>query len=182
MRPLILAIIVWTFGVIACAAASPPGIDKIAPMLQQLGAGWTSNQVAVLLDPLSSPSDVSVSQGWRQSARNLVGKNGYAAHAALRYYYGTNCVFLWIDRFKSPQDVRPDWGTDSAANQGRPGLDRLPAVGEEVRFYHRHGLHNNIAFRRGLYLIDVEGIGAPLEKLKELAEVVDKNLVKALGL
>jgi hypothetical protein len=47
-----------------------------------------------------------------------------------------------------------------------------------VRFYHRHGMHNNIAFRRGAYLIDVEGVGMPIEKLAQMAQALDGNLVR----
>jgi hypothetical protein len=42
------------------------------------------------------------------------------------------------------------------------------------------GKHNNIAFRRANYLIDVEGVSAPLEKLKQLAEALDSNLVNGV--
>jgi hypothetical protein len=85
---------------------------------------------------------------------------------------------VWIHRFKSKEDIGQDWGTDK---ETKVTLDRLPDVGEEVRFYQRHGMHNNIAFRRGAYLVDVEGMGAPIEKLKQMAEVMDGNLLKAQG-
>ena len=56
----------------------------------------------------------------------------------------------------------------------------MPEAGEEVRFYQRHGLHHNIIFRRGNYLIDVESPKmCGLEHLKRLAEVLDSNLLKA---
>ncbi len=41
--------------------------------------------------------------------------------------------------------------------------------------------HNNIPFRRGRYLIEIEGIAAAMEKLVHMAGVLDGNLVKALG-
>jgi hypothetical protein len=58
-------------------------------------------------------------------------------------------------------------------------LEQLPKFGEEVRFYQRHGLHNNIAFRRSNYLIEVESVSVPVERLKQLAELLDANLVRA---
>ena len=58
-------------------------------------------------------------------------------------------------------------------------MGKLPKVGDEVRFYKRDGMHNNIAFRRDNYLIDVEGTRVPIEKLKHLAEMIDSNLSKA---
>jgi hypothetical protein len=55
----------------------------------------------------------------------------------------------------------------------------LPKVGEEVRFYQRDGMYNNIAFRRGQYSIDVETpIAYGVGEIKRLAEVLDKNLLR----
>ncbi len=73
-----------------------------------------------------------------------------------------------------------NWGRDKLTT-GSPG--ELPKVGEEVRFSQRDGMHNNIAFVRGRYLISVESFGIrrgqDIEHLKHLAEVLDANLLKA---
>ncbi|HYG34168.1 MAG TPA: hypothetical protein VEC99_05260, partial [Clostridia bacterium] len=107
------------------------------------------------------------------------------AHAMLRYYgsFGTNTwctnsdLLVYIMRWKSPADISSDWGQDNATKESP---DTLPKVGEEVRAYQRHGMHNNIAFRRGAYLIDVEGSNAcGWEYLKHMAKVLDNNFLKA---
>jgi sialidase-1 len=157
------------------------GIDKIAPASEQLGTGWGSNRVVVLVDPLSSPSVVAnEGAGWLKGAQDAVGTRGREAYAVIRCYYGTSSVLVWINRFKSKDDIGQDWGTDREAGT-KATLDKLPDVGEEVRYYRRGGMHNNIAFRRGPYLVDVEGMSAPIEKLKQMAEVMDGNLLKAQG-
>ena len=163
----------------SAAAQQQFGIDKIVPTSEQLGADWGSNRVVVLVDPLSSPSIVTnEGSGWLKVAQGVVGKKGCEAYGVIRCSYGPNSVLVWIHRFKSRDDIRHDWGTDK---ETKVTLDRLPDVGEEVRFYQRQGMHNNIAFRRGSYLVDVEGMGAPVEKLKQMAEVMDRNLLKAQG-
>jgi hypothetical protein len=168
--------------VISAAAQQQVGIDKIVPTSDQLGMGWSSNRVVVLLDPLSSPSVVSnEGPGWVKAAQNAVGKGGCEAYGVLRCFYGPNSALVWINRFGSKQDIGQGWGTDREAGT-KATLDKLPDVGEEVRFYRRGGMHNNIAFRRGGYLVDVEGVGVPIEKLKQMAEVMDSNLLKAQGL
>jgi hypothetical protein len=158
-------------------AAQPFSLDQLAPALSQLGPGWTSNHVVVMVDGRSPTNEVcNEGKGWLQAAHNVVGKRGCEVYAVLRYFSGSNSVLVRIHRYRSRKDIGDDWGKDKDTKDA-PG--NLPKVGEEVRFYQRDGMHNDIAFRRGNYLITVEGAGAPLEKLKQLAEALDGNLVKA---
>ena len=180
---MLLALTTLALTAASAVAQQRVGIDKIVPTSEQLGAGWGSNRVVVLVDPLSSPSIVTNENegpGWLKVAHNAVGEDGREAYGVIRCFYGPNSVLVWINRFKSKEDIGQDWGTDREAGT-KATLDNLPGVGEEVRFYRRGGMHNNIAFRRGAYLVDVEGMGAPIEKLKQMAEVMDGNLLKAQG-
>lgn len=34
------------------------------------------------------------------------------------------------------------------------------------------------SFKRGIYLVDVEGVSAPVERLRQLAELLDRNLLR----
>ena len=166
-----------------------PNSTDIAASLAQLGPGWTSNRCVVLVDPLCSPSemaDPNEGPGWLTVARDLLRREPRReSYMMLRYYgsFGTNAwctnsqTLVCISRWKSPGDMGSNWGTDEATKD-QP--DSLPKVGEEVRAYQRHGMHNNIAFRRGRYLIDVEGSNAcGWEPLKHLAEALDQNLLRA---
>lgn len=174
----VLALITGTLLGVSCASAAQPiSIDQIAPSLAQLGNGWTSNHVVVLVDQLSPTNQIcNEDKGWLQAAHNVVGKRGREAYIVLRYAYGSNSTLVWITRCSDAQSIGDDWGRDK---ETKVTLDSLPKVGEEVRFYQRHGMHNNIAFRRGSYLIEVESPSAPVEKLKQLAELLDANLIKA---
>ncbi len=155
--------------------AAQVGIATILPSLADLGSGWTSNSIAVLLDPLSSPGEVAEGPAWRESARRVVSKPGFEAHAVARYFYGTNGLLVLVNRLKTKDDIREDWWRDPETKAPSGGL---PAVGEEVRFYRRHGMHSAIAFRRGNYLIEVETVAAPMDKVRQMAELLDAKLLK----
>jgi hypothetical protein len=169
------------------AAGPQPGIFSILATVEQLGDGWSSNRVVVLIDPLSSPREIAETNEnqttWLQFGRDLLKKEPRReAYAMVRYYGGTSGAYhtnslVFISRWRSRTDIPADWGRDKATKDS-PGI--LPKVGEEVRFYQRDGMHNNIAFRRGNYLIDVECPTAfGIEHLKRLAEALDNNLLKA---
>lgn len=182
---LALALIIGEIG--ARAAGPQPGIASILATVEQLGEGWTSNRVLVLIDPLSSPREIADTNenqtAWLQFGRGLLKKEPRREACAMVRYYGggsgahhTNSL-VFISRWKSKQDIPAEWGLDKETKDS-PG--NLPKVGEEVRFYQRDGMHNNIAFRRGNYLIDVECPAVyGIEHLKRLAEVLDRNLLKA---
>ena len=171
----------------AAGAERQPSISQIAATVTQLGSGWTSSRVVALIDPLCSPSEMADEnedpQGFLRLARSQLQKQPRReAYAILRYYggstgrYHTNAL-VYIVRWKSKADIGNDWGYDKETKDS-PGA--LPKIGEEVRFSQRHGMHNNITFRRGSYLIDVEGpIVYGVEYLKRLAEVLDSNFLEA---
>jgi len=172
---------------VSIGAEQQPSITQILATVPQLGDGWTSNRVVVLVDPLSSPSEMADKnenpEAWLRFVHDLLRKQPRReAHAIVRYYggrtnlYHTNSL-VHIMRWKSKEDIGLNWGLDKETKDS-PGT--LPKVGEEVRFSQRQGMHNNITFRRGNYLIDVECATAyGVEHLKRLAEVLDSNFLKA---
>ena len=154
-------------------------LDQLGPSLSQLGQGWTSKSVVVMVDQSNPTNEFSnEGAGWLRAAHNVVGKNGREAQAVFRYFYGASGIVVWIVRCRSKEDIGDDWGRDYDTKT-EASLDSLPKVGDEVRFYRRGGIHNNIAFRRANYLIDVEGVSVPMEQLKQLAAVLDSNLASA---
>jgi hypothetical protein len=163
-------------------AQAPIRIDAVMPSTSQLGGSWTSNRVVVVLDPLSSPNEVSnEGKGWLQAAGNVVGKQGCNSYCVVRYFWtGQGSFLVWSKRYETKEQIGEDWGKDhDGLGRTIPSTNSppvLPNVGDEVRFYQRHGMHNNIAFRRGEFVFDVEGHSIP--HLKELAEAIDGNLIK----
>ena len=99
------------------AARPTVGIDKIVSSPQQMGAGWASNRVVVWVDPLSSPTVMTNGDqpaDWLKIAREQIGKGGREASAFVRLFHGTNLVHVHITRFRSKDDITPNWGTDNA--------------------------------------------------------------------
>lgn len=192
MKPLIqlfFAAVLSSLTLTAAHGADQPPIrlDSLMPSVAQLGGNWTSNHVIVLLDPLSQPHEVcNEDVGWLQAANRVIGMRGISSFCVSRYSWdgpGSFLVNAW--RYESEDQIGDRWGKDydGWGNEvpSKQTLADLPEVGDEVRFYKRHGMHGNIAFRRGEFVFDVEGSGRPeyIPRLKELAEAIDKNLIKA---
>ncbi len=172
-------------------AESQPNSTDIIPTVAQLGAGWTSNRVVVMVDPLCSPKEVAdpnEGSGWLEVVHGILRKEPRReSYAMVRYYgsFGTNAwctnsqALVWITRWGSKADMGKQWGEDNATKDSPKSL---PKIGEEVHSYQRHGMHNDISFRRGGYLITVEGSTVcGWDYLLKLAEALDRNLLKAQG-
>ncbi len=157
-------------------AGQGPALTKILASVEQLGRGWTSNNLVVMLDPLSSPSEASESPNWMDAARRVVGKRGCQAYGVVRYFHGKSSSLVWIYRYGSTTIVRTNWPSYEPAK----APPSLPKVGDERRFSHRHGMHNNVTFSRGCFLIDVEsGRSIGFDELNWVEEVFDHNLLEA---
>ena len=174
MRTMLTLVIGALLAAGVVAGGRPVSLDQIAPSIAQLGQGWTTNQVVALEDPLCA-KDKQVP--W-SATRKIVGEGHREAYSLVRYFYGTNrCFVVCVSRFSRKEDIPKDWGTDKDTKDS-PGV--LPKVGEEVRFSQRDGVHDDISFRRGRYLINVECVrGHGLDNLKLLAVLLDRNLLRA---
>jgi hypothetical protein len=112
---------------------------------------------------------------WVQAAKNTLGSDGREACLVLRYTYYSSNILVWVTRFETPEHIKAAWvRSEGYQSTSSPA----PEIGEEARIYRRGGLHNNFAFRRGIYLVDVEGVSAPVERLRQLAELLDRNLLR----
>lgn len=178
-------------------AESQPNSTDILPTAAQLGPEWTSNRVVVMVDPLCSPkevADMNESSGWLEIAHDILRKEPRRESYTMARYYGSFRTFrtndwctnfqalVWITRWKSEDDVGKQWEKEKDNATKNPPR-KLPKIGEEVHSFQRGGMHNDIAFRRGRYLITVEG-GSTVygwDHLVKLAEVLDRNLLKPLG-
>lgn len=64
-------IIIFLLIPVAAANAAEVAIDRILPPVGELGAGWTSNRVVILVDPLSSPSEIADSSDVKDGEASL---------------------------------------------------------------------------------------------------------------
>ena len=165
-------------------AQQPMRLDAVMPSAAQLGGGWTSNGVVVSVDLLSDPHEIcNEGKAWLGAAHKVVGRSGCNSYCVSRYLWqGSNWISVWGTRYERANDIGDDWAEDldllGKDRQPEPPPADLPKIGDEVRFHHRSGLYNSLTFRRGEFLIDVEGAGIPLlfPQLKHLAEAIDKRL------
>ena len=68
-------------------AQAQPNVSQIAPTISQMGPGWLSNSVIVLIDPLSSPTQVSESPSALKLGRNRLHNNSRLdAFEMVRYF------------------------------------------------------------------------------------------------
>ena len=167
------------------AEPTPLRFDAIMPAAAELGGSWTSNGVVVLVDSASAPKEIcNEGEGWLKAAQNALSKPGCTAYGVTRYYWeGRGHFLVWSKRFESKEQIGNDWGKnyDGLGNEIPPKdpIPKLPKVGDEVRFYQRHTMHNNIAFRRDAFVFDVEG--QAIEQVKELAVAIDRKMLRAMA-
>lgn len=132
MRTTFAVIVGLLAGAGHAVADQPISLDQIAPSISQLGPGWTSNHVVVMVDQLRPTNEIcNEGPGWLQAAHSGVGKRGCEAYCVFRYQYGSASILVWINRYRSREDVGDDWGKDK---ETKTTPDNLPKVGDEVRF------------------------------------------------
>jgi hypothetical protein len=98
-------------GLEVTGAEQQPCISQIAPTITQLGSGWTSNRVAVLVDPLCSPGEIGESDTWLNNGRALIRNNPRRESYAVLRYYGCGIgasranTLVSITRWKTKEDI-----------------------------------------------------------------------------
>src|SRR5689334_10948295 len=96
MRRTLLGLIGFVIGASFAGAEQQPALSQIVPTIEQLGQGWASNHLVVLLDPLSFPrrrSQMRVLTGWRQHGV-FVAKPGRAAYGVVPFFMATRIVWF----------------------------------------------------------------------------------------
>ena len=169
---------------VAAANAAEVAIDRILPPLSDLGAEWTSNRVVILVDPLSSPSEIADSSDVKdreaslRSLRDGMAKSHRNAQAFIRYYRGSSQYGVFVSRFDSKNSAEANWA--KFLKEEKAASVSLPSpLGERYRFSNRHGMHNSLTFLRGQYYITVEsGLASHWEELEHLARAVDVRILK----
>jgi hypothetical protein len=169
---------------VSAANAAEVAIDRILPPVSDLGAEWTSNRVVILVDPLSSPSEIADSRDVKDREASLrllrdgMAKSHRNAQAFIRYYRGSSQYGVFVSRFDSKNSAEANWAEflkeEKAASVPLP----MP-LGE--RYCFSNGMHNGLTFLRGQYCITVEsGLTSGWEELEHLARAVDARILKLL--
>jgi hypothetical protein len=170
---------------VSAANAAEVAIDRILPPVSDLGAEWTSNRVVILVDPLSSPSEIADSSDGKDREASLrllrdgMAKSHRNAQAFIRYYRGSSQYGVFVSRFDSKNRAEANWAMflkeEKAASVSLPG-----PLGERYCF-NQDGMHNGLEFLRSQYGITVEsGLSSHWEELEHLARAVDARILKLL--
>jgi len=158
-------------------------IDGILPPIAVLGPEWTCKRVVLLVDPLSSPSEVADSRDTAeplasvQAPRDGMRKSHRKGQAFVRYYQGDRQYGVFVSRFESKTSAEANW-SNSAGEEKAATVSLSSPIGERFRFSNRDGMHNDLTFLRGKYYITVEGGLDEWEQVKQLARVIDERLIR----
>jgi hypothetical protein len=165
-------------------AAQEKAILDVAPSLTELGAGWTTNSIVTLLDPLSHPSgvafkkqpDAKVMTNFLQTPLKTKGQMGWG-----RFHYGRGDMvlngglyFVSLQRWGNTNALEKAW----KGWKTRPdnAVWRGPPIGEHCYWTEDEKFHG-LTFRRGLFhAVVTSGSKSDRSGLIRIAEVIDDKI------
>jgi hypothetical protein len=173
----------------ATALCSGKAILEVVPGLSALGAGWTTNVVAYLLDPCSRPSEIdyrgNVGASLELGVQREIMKTNDRTGCGLVFYGRGDLVMnsglyrVYIQRWINRRSLHNSW-VGWKMNPNRIIRDG-PGVGEDsfwVNEWWRQTLvRQNFAFCRGVFHVVIEaGADSRAERLIELALAFDARI------
>ena len=183
---LLIAWVGWTANAVA---AEEKSILAVAPTLAELGDGWTTNFVAYLIDPRSSPSEIDY-QGNPATSPRLESQrlemriNGRTGCGLMFYGRGdlimnSGLYRVYIQRWSDRRALHNDWVTWKM-NPARVIHD-MQSVGEDYfwieEWWRETRLRQNLVFRRGLFHVTVEaGAQSDWSAMVRLAQAIDQRI------
>lgn len=164
-------------------AAETTGVLNVAPTLIELGDGWTTNLVACVLDPQSTPSEFDNFNGERSRLlefyREQMKKDGRTGYATLLYTRSdavTNRALyrVYIQRWQNTRLLHNRWveWKMAPARIVRSG----PMIGEDY-FWSDDGVFQEFSFRRGLFNVVIQaGSASEYKPMVWLAVAIDAKI------
>lgn len=181
------------FLALALQAQSPGQSEKavleVAPSLGDLGAGWTTNVIAYLIDPKSQPSEVDYRTDPKTSLllhyqRSVMATNNRTGCGLILYGRGdlvqnSGLYRVFIQRWNSTRALHNSW-VNYKMNPARV-VRAMPHVGEDYywtqEWWRQTLVRQNLVFRRGLFHIVVEAGGSSdYQSMIWLAQVMDAKI------
>jgi hypothetical protein len=164
-------------------------ILDVAPSVSELGAGWTTNLVAYLLDPRSCPSEIDyhgdpASSPELGAQREVMKTNGRTGCGLVLYGHGnlimnSGLYRVYIQRWNNRRSLHNCW-VDWKMNPNRIVRDTSP-VGEDsfwvYEWWRQTLVRQHLVFRRGLFHVVVEaGADSDFAPMIRLAQVLDAKI------
>jgi hypothetical protein len=176
-----------------CIAERAPMEEKpvttIVPTVSELGAGWTTNVIAYLVDPRSTPPeidhqfDVDTSPMLAMQRQAMLTNSrtgcGMVLFGRGNLVMNSGLFRVYIQRWKNTRSLHNEW-VGWKMNPNRV-LRTHPFVGEDFfwtnEWWRRTLVRHNFIFRRGLFHVVVEaGADADPAHMIRLAEVIDAKI------
>ena len=164
-------------------------ILDVAPSVSELGAGWTTNLVAYLLDPRSHPSEIDY-RGDAESSpelgaqREVMKTNGRTGCGLVLYGHGnlimnSGLYRVYIQRWSNRRSLHNHW-VDWKMNPNRIVRD-APPVGEDSfwvnEWWRQTPVRQHLVFRQGLFHVVVEaGADADVAPMIRLGQVLEAKI------
>ena len=173
------------------AAPQEKAVLDVAPTLQELGSGWTTNIVAYLLDPLSNPPEIDYHGDVRDSPlleyqRDLMAKTSRTGCGMLLYgrsnlVMNSGLYRVHIQRWSNHRALHNAW-VGYKMDPTRVVRD-TPAIGEDLfwtnDWWRETLVGRNLVFYRGLFHVVVEaGADSELQPMIHLAQVIDAKITR----
>ncbi len=171
----------------------PPGeraILDVVPSLTELGAGWTTNVVAFLLDPHSHPSEID-SRGDARTSLELsvqreVMKTNHRTGCGLVLYGRGDLIMnrglfrVYLQRWSDRRSLHNSW-VGWKMNPNRVVRDAA-AVGEDCfwvnEWWRQTLVRQNFVFRQGLFHVVVEaGPDSNFAHMIQLAQTIQAKIL-----
>jgi hypothetical protein len=189
MKRCLLVLICCWMGLPSTWAGEQKAILNVLPSLAELGPGWTTNQVAYLIDPLSQPSEIDYQSDPKTSGklagqREAMKTNGRTGCGMV--YYGRGDLVMnsglyrvTIQRWAEKRPLHNAWVTWKM-NPSRV-VRSCPAVGEDYfwvnEWWRETLLRHHLVFRRGLFHVLIEaGADSDVLQMVRLGEAIDRRI------
>ncbi|MHC1768571.1 MAG: hypothetical protein AB9869_30550 [Verrucomicrobiia bacterium] len=178
---------------VPCLAERAPLEEKpvtaVVPTLGELGAGWTTNVIAYLVDPHSTPSEIDYQMDTKTSVmlsmqRQAMLTNSRTGCGMVLFGRGdlvmnSGLFRVYIQRWQNTRALHNEW-VSWKMNPDRV-LRTHPFVGEDFfwteEWWRRTLVRNNFVFRRGLFHVVIEaGADTNPSHVLRLATVIDAKI------
>jgi hypothetical protein len=169
--------------------AEEKAILDVVPSLSELGAGWTTNVVAYLLDPRSHPSEIDYhgdteSSPQLSAQREVMRTNGRTGCGLVLYGHGnlimnSGLYRVYIQRWDNRRSLHNCW-VDWKMNPNRIVRD-TPPIGEDCfwvyEWWRQTLVRQHLVFRLGLFHVVVEaGAESDFAPMVRLGQVLDAKI------
>jgi hypothetical protein len=182
MRALLLVSGLLLWWIPASRGAVDKAVLELAPTMAELGNGWTTNQLILVIDPLGKPpEEVSPRHPDPEKLlklhRQMMESSGRTGYLRIHYGHGDLVVnrgayHVYLQRWANAEVLRRQH-----FQEGQTIDRRIPEVGQAGE-WKRTEMYDSLIFRHDPYLVIIEfGRASDYTLATRLAEVIDAKIM-----